>query len=431
MDGNEPNDLEHAHARGGRGLHFVAFFLANESLPDGRRNRDEAAIGIGIFRHHQFVREFAAALANRQLGPKSGAIDGNPIEIHKVDLGHPFTQHRDAGLDEPLALLGRMVFGILAKVTQFARSLDFLGEVVRQLSLEHGDLIFESLDQPLFHDLRLRLAQSPPKLEWRLVPLASRISSRRHPIVQQCRRLSTGRDDSDAVLLDGEHLIAEALGARIPLRILLARDPSSPLAKQALAAGVEVHAVDADAMAAASPVRSTTGVVAIATWTPRPVAEAFTTRSGLIIALIDVQDPGNVGSVIRSADALGASAVIAAGTTADPAGWKALRGAMGSTFHLPVCRGASDDLVAVARKSGTTVMATTADEGEALDRTHLAGRTVVLLGNEGAGLPAAVLSRADRRLHIPMRPGVNSLNVAVAAALILYEANRARSADSR
>ena len=139
-----------------------------------------------------------------------------------------------------------------------------------------------------------------------------------------------------------------------------------------------------------------------------------------------MQDPGNVGSVIRSADALGASAVVAAGATADPGGWRALRAAMGSTFRVPVCRATVDALFDAARASQARIVATTVGDGEPLDGLRLDGPAVVLLGNEGAGLPQAVIQRADARVRVPMRAGVNSLNVAVTAALILYAAGRPR-----
>jgi TrmH family RNA methyltransferase len=101
---------------------------------------------------------------------------------------------------------------------------------------------------------------------------------------------------------------------------------------------------------------------------------------------------------------------------------------MGSTFRMPVCRASVESLLDHARAHHARVLATVVGEGERLDRLHVDGPTLVLLGNEGAGLPADVVRRADARLQIPMRAGANSLNVAVTAALILYEAGRGHSA---
>lgn len=250
------------------------------------------------------------------------------------------------------------------------------------------------------------------------------ITSRRHPLVLACRKIASGRGDRGEILLDGEHLVDEALAARVRVRDVLVRKADAELGRRAEAAGAHVHAVTQDVIDAASPVRTPSGVVAIAEWQPQSLTEALRSATGLVIVLVDVQDPGNVGSVIRSADALGASAVVAAGATADPAGWRALRAAMGSTFRVPVCRADVDVLFDEARARRARIVATTVGDGEPLDRLRLDGPAIVLLGNEGAGLPDAVVRRADARVHVPMRAGVNSLNVAVTAALILYAAGR-------
>ena len=144
-----------------------------------------------------------------------------------------------------------------------------------------------------------------------------------------------------------------------------------------------------------------------------------------------MQDPGNLGAAIRSADALGASGVVSIGHAADPAGWKALRGAMGSTFRLPVSRASLDDLLGVGTAQRVAVLATTARGGVALADAPLSEPVLLLFGGEGAGLPDAVLPAKTTRITIPMRAGVESLNVAVAVGLVLYEARRQRQAAGR
>lgn len=258
----------------------------------------------------------------------------------------------------------------------------------------------------------------------------TKITSRRNPLVQKCRQLAAGRRQDDDVLLDGEHVIGEAIAANVPIATLIARDATTPIARLARDRGADVYEASADVIAAASPVDTPTGVVAIAQWTPAPIDSTVTSTPGLIVALVDVQDPGNVGSVIRSADAFGAASVVAVGSTADPAGWKALRGAMGSTFHLPVGRTTIEALVDRVKHVKARLVATTTRDAEPLEALRLHGPTVILLGNEGAGLPEAVLARADARVRVPMRAGVNSLNVSVTAALILYEAARAHRAHA-
>lgn len=230
------------------------------------------------------------------------------------------------------------------------------------------------------------------------------------------------------MLLDGEHLVTEALRARVPIRTVLTVEADSPLARRAADAGATVYEVSPAAMAAASPVRTPSGVVAIAAWAPATLDAVFSPSPALVLALIDVQDPGNLGAILRSADALGATGVVTTPAGADPGGWKALRGAMGSTFHLPVARVTLAEALSQARRRGLRVAAATAGPGQPIDRAALVEPTCLLLGNEGAGLPAAVVAAADVTLTIPMRKGANSLNVAVAAALLLYEGTRQRQA---
>jgi TrmH family RNA methyltransferase len=177
---------------------------------------------------------------------------------------------------------------------------------------------------------------------------------------------------------------------------------------------------------AASPVRSSSGIVAIADWTPSALSDLFDPPPALALGLLDVQEPGNVGAVVRSADALGGTGVAALDRTANPSGWKALRGAMGSTFRLPVARASFEEALVTARRSGARVLAAVAAGARPLTETDLRRPILVLLGNEGAGLPEAVVNQADEQVTIPMRPGVSSLNVAVTAAVIVYEARRQR-----
>ena len=140
-----------------------------------------------------------------------------------------------------------------------------------------------------------------------------------------------------------------------------------------------------------------------------------------------MQDPGNAGSAIRAADALGATAVLALDGTADPRGWKILRGSMGSAFHLAVGRGAAADALAYARRRGLPIVATVAAGGTAIDRADLSKPALILVGSEGAGLPDEVVALADLRVTIPMRKTANSLNVAVTAAILLFEIRRQQS----
>ena len=256
-----------------------------------------------------------------------------------------------------------------------------------------------------------------------------RLTSRQHPLVKRFRRLAAGPDDDGAILLDGEHLIAEAIDAGVRLETVLSNGRHAMLAARAAAAGATVVEGHDAVIGAASPVRSPSGVIAIARWRPTALHEIFSARAAFVVGLVAVQDPGNVGSTVRAAHALGATGVLALEGTANPAGWKALRGSLGSAFRVPVGVGTLDEARAAARAAGVRVIATVAGDAETIHQLDLAAPSLVLLGNEGAGLPADVVATADLRLRIPMQAGANSLNVAVAAALVLFEARRQREGN--
>jgi TrmH family RNA methyltransferase len=259
------------------------------------------------------------------------------------------------------------------------------------------------------------------------------IASRQNPVVSRCRGLARGRSDADAaLLLEGRHLVEAALDAGLAMELLAGpRDalvgPAAELARRAAAMGARVVAVTAAVLDAMSPVRSPSGLVAIA----RPLSatpDAVTRPAPALVAvLIDVQDPGNVGAVVRVVDAAGGTGVVTCGTTADPFAWKALRGAMGSAFRMPVVRaGTSADIVARLKGAGLRIVATRPCHGASPYAVDWRRPTAYLLGSEGGGLAPGDLELADEHVTIPMRAGVESLNVSTAAAILAYEAGRQR-----
>lgn len=259
-----------------------------------------------------------------------------------------------------------------------------------------------------------------------------RISSRQNPLVRRFRDLAR-IGGGDSMLLEGAHLVEEALRSGTRLELVAFADRAmdgahAGLVGQAQRAGAKVVAVTDSVMAAISPVRQPSGIVGIAE-RPTGLSDAvFAGDRQLVLMLSDVQDPGNVGAIVRAAEACGATGVVAGDATADPFGWKALRGAMGSTFRLPVAaRQPLHDSIERARAAGLRIVAAVAREGTPLRECDLRGPAAILLGGEGPGLAQALLDAADERITIPMRPPVESLNVAIAAALILYEAQSQRS----
>ena len=259
-----------------------------------------------------------------------------------------------------------------------------------------------------------------------------RITSRQNRIVAQYRAAARG-DADDLLLLDGTHLVSDALTAGLRLHHLmvaaeaLAHADIQPLIERATSRNVDVAIASAPVMAAASPVRSSSPIIALAA---RPSLESrmFTGDQLLVIVACDVQDPGNLGAMARVAESAGASGLMAVGQSADPFGWKAVRGSMGSALRLPIAtRATAEEAVAEARRHGCRIVATVPRGGGSLFKADLKGSIAILIGGEGHGLSHSVVQEADERLTIPMQAPVESLNAAVTTALVAYEAWRRRS----
>lgn len=257
------------------------------------------------------------------------------------------------------------------------------------------------------------------------------ITSRHNTSV--ARYLAAARGENRAVvLLDGLHLVGEALAAGTSVQhALVAADARrSPevrdIVRRLLDAHVTVAGASAAVMSAVSPVRSRSPVVALAR-RPESGPRVFARRARPVVIVCDVQDPGNIGAIVRVAEAGGASGVVAAGSCADPFGWKALRGSMGSALRLPLLIASQvDAAVALARRHRRRIVAAVPRGGRSLCEADLAGCFAVLIGGEGQGLNQALSADADERISVPMEPPVESLNSAVAAALVVYEARRQR-----
>ena len=235
------------------------------------------------------------------------------------------------------------------------------------------------------------------------------------------------------MLLDGAHLVADAIAATVVFQ-LAAVTPASRDARDIRALvdalerrHVEVNTVSASVMNAASPVKTPSGIVALAECPAAAADRLYAGPAALVVAAVDVQDPGNLGAIVRVAEAAGATGFVAAGGSANPFGWKALRGSMGSALRLPIASQAeADEAVADAKRHGCRVIAAVPRDGRSLFDVDLTGPIAVLIGGEGQGLPPSLVEAADERLMIPMLAPVESLNAAVTAALIVYEARRQR-----
>ncbi len=260
------------------------------------------------------------------------------------------------------------------------------------------------------------------------------ISSRQNPLVQQFRETAAGAARGALVLLDGAHLVATALDAALPIPVAAITDSElddpefAALAARLEAAGTDLAVVTSNLMAVISPVRSPSGLVALAEHITTSPAGVLSAPGALILVAADVQDPGNLGALVRSAEAASATGVIASGLSADPLSWKALRGSMGSALRLPVAIALdTEELLAAARSAGLQTVAAVAHGGVAPEALDWRVPTALFMGGEAPGLAHAVIDASDVRVTVPMAARVESLNVSIAGALLLYAARLQRT----
>jgi TrmH family RNA methyltransferase len=144
----------------------------------------------------------------------------------------------------------------------------------------------------------------------------------------------------------------------------------------------------------------------------------------MVLALAGVQDPGNVGTLLRSAEAFGAAGVLLLEGTVSAWNPKAVRAAAGSIFRLPAVKTKFEEALPKLREQGVKLVAGSSHKGKPLTREALLGAVCIVIGNEGAGVPRAVMDEVDEVVLIPHSPKVESLNAAVAGAVMMYEARR-------
>lgn len=262
------------------------------------------------------------------------------------------------------------------------------------------------------------------------------ISSRQNPLVRLFRELTDTPDSSDTrVLLDGAHLVREARAATLEFEAVavasshvIGKTEEGELARALESAGAPVFTVSDAVFAAMSPVRSPSGIAAVARRTPSDGDAIIVADNGFTLVAADVQDPGNLGGLIRVAEAGGVTGILVAGASAHPFSWKALRGSMGSGLRMPIAAGQIlDAIVRRARAAGVRTVAAVPRGGRAPEATDWSGSVALLLGGEGHGLQANVLTACDDLVTVPMAPPVESLNVTVAGAILIYAARGQRS----
>jgi TrmH family RNA methyltransferase len=256
----------------------------------------------------------------------------------------------------------------------------------------------------------------------------------RTPRVVAARRLQRrkDRDQTGRFLAEGPQAVREALAAGAVVELFGTDAVLSRYADLAARADV-VSTVTDEALAALAETVHPQGLVAVCRRLDVPLAAALGKR--LVAVVADIKDPGNAGTVLRTADAAGAGAVVFAGDAVDPYNGKCVRASAGSLFHVDVVRERSPAaVVSSLREAGVRVLAATghgdADLDQLLDDGSLSIPTAWLFGSEAHGLSPDLLAAADARVRVPIYGGAESLNLAAAAAVCLYASARAQRQES-
>src|SRR5882724_9388187 len=259
------------------------------------------------------------------------------------------------------------------------------------------------------------------------------ITSRENPLLQRARAVRDGRE-TDLIFVEGLRLCEEALRSNLKVEAVIYSDElaEKERAKTFLARVAPVTsrlaAVSERLLGTISYTKTPQGIVLLAT---RPQAERFdvsASKNPLLVVMHRINNPVNVGAILRTAEAAGATGAIATSHTTDPFSPKSLRGAMGSAFRLPIWSGPSyEDVINWCAQNEIHTIG--ADAAGSTDYTAVAWSQscALILGPESAGLSEAELKLTSQTVKVPMKGSVESLNVAVTAGVLLYEAARQRS----
>jgi TrmH family RNA methyltransferase len=268
-----------------------------------------------------------------------------------------------------------------------------------------------------------------------------RIEGRHNPLVKQLRQAFSRAEltESGDCAVEGLRILEEAIRSGLRFSAVFFRESAQDRAERLLpqiGAQVETLLLPDKLFDSLVPSETPQGVAALVRlkqFSLGDVTEKERLEVGPIIVLAGLQDPGNLGTILRSSEAFGSAGVVLGEGTVSPFNSKVVRASAGSVFRLPVIHGqgksAKNKLEEVSEKlraQGVRLIATSSHKGTALDQADLQGATAIFFGNEGAGLPREVMAKMDEFISIPHASQVESLNAGVAASIVLYEAARQR-----
>jgi TrmH family RNA methyltransferase len=280
-------------------------------------------------------------------------------------------------------------------------------------------------------------SETAPSTQHRL----RRIEGRHNPLVKQIRQafLRAELTESGDCAIEGLRIIEEAIRSGLRFSAVFFRESAQDLAERLLpqiGAQVETLLLPDKLFDSLVPSESPQGVAALVRlkeFSLDNVLEAERLKVGPIVVLAGLQDPGNLGTILRSSEAFGCAGVLLREGTVSPFNSKVVRASAGSVFRLPVIHGHGksgaaklEEVSEKLRAKGVRLIATSSHKGTPLDQADLKGATAIFFGNEGAGLPREVMAKMDEAVAIPHTAQVESLNAGVAASIVLYEAARQR-----
>lgn len=269
-------------------------------------------------------------------------------------------------------------------------------------------------------------------------PRLRRIEGRHNPLLKQLRQAFSRaqRTAEGDCAIEGLRMLEEAIRSGLRFRAVFFRESALERAERLLpqiGAHVETLLLPDKLFDASVPSETPQGVAALVRlkeFSLDDVLEKERLQVGPIIALAGLQDPGNLGTIIRSAEAFGSAGIILGEGTVSPLNAKAVRASAGSIFRLPVVAAASaaglEDVVTALRAHNVRLIATSSHKGTPLDQANLTGPLAVFIGSEGSGLSRGLMTKMDEVVAIPHTQQVESLNAGVAGSIILYEAARQR-----
>ncbi len=262
-----------------------------------------------------------------------------------------------------------------------------------------------------------------------------RVTSRQHPLVKELRAaFAHGELTPDGYCaIEGVRGIEEAIRAGLRFRAAVfsesAEERSARLLPQ-LSTHVDTLLLPDDVFASAVATETPQGVAALVKLREFSLDDVLRAADPLIVIAAGLQDPGNLGTIVRSAEAFGAAGLLLAEKTVRPFNPKAVRASAGSVFRLPIVNVALEAAVATLRERGVRLLATSSHKGTPIQDEDLHGAAAIVIGNEGAGLPKHLLANLDGILAIPHSDRVESLNAGIAASIVLYEASRQRRTNT-